>query len=99
MGASWKASGVLNVYSLLAFAPSSASPRFLLYTMKATLDRSSKEGSVILTLSVCSNAGSAVDNRELLMGALRKPSEEWKRNGSHRQYWNHWGCKDLQGEG
>jgi hypothetical protein len=82
--ASWKASGVLNVYSFLAFAPSSGGPRFLLYTTKAALDRSSNEGSAKLTLSVCSNAGSAVGGRELLMEALKKPSEEWRRNGSHR---------------
>ena len=42
-----------NVHSFLAFAPSSGSPRSLLYTTKAALDRSSKEGSVKLTLSVC----------------------------------------------
>jgi hypothetical protein len=84
MSASWKASGVLNVYSFLAFAPSSGSPRFLLYTIKAALDRSSKEGSVKLTLSVYSNAGTAVGSRELLMGVLKKPSEEWKRHGLHR---------------
>jgi hypothetical protein len=76
MSASWKASGVLNVYSFLEFAPSSDSPRFLLYTMKAALDRSSKEGSVKLTLSVCSNAGTAVGSRELLIGVLKKSSEE-----------------------
>ena len=84
MGASWKTSRALNVYSFLTFAPSSGSPRFLLYTTKAALNRSSKVGSVKLTLSVCSNAGSAVGSRELLMGALKKPSEEWKRNGSHK---------------
>ena len=84
MGASWKASGVLNVYSFLAFAPSSGSPRFLLYTTKAALDRSSKEGSIKLTLSVCSTADSTVGSRELLMGVLKKQSEEWKRNGSRR---------------
>ena len=84
MGASWKASEVLNVYSFLAFAPSSDSPRFLLYTTKAALDRSSKERSVKSALSICSNAGSAVGSRELLMGALKKLSEEWKRNGPHR---------------
>ena len=65
-----------NVHSFLAFAPSSGSPRSLLYTTKAALDRSSKEGSVKLTLSVCSNAGSAVGSRESLMGVLKKSLEE-----------------------